>query len=109
MKNVFYFTLKALFILEIVIFLPWLFSYVEKQLDKKVKVNFKIYDITDWETNNYNTHIAKHLKKKRQSGNGIYSIEYYVRNIFLQKSSRKWGRETSFRPLFVFLKKLYIR
>ena len=28
------------------------------KLIKKAKVNFKIYDITDWEANNYNTHIA---------------------------------------------------
>ena len=26
-------------------------------------VNFKIYDVTYWETNNYNTHIAQYLKK----------------------------------------------
>ena len=27
------------------------------------KVNFKIYDVTNWTTNNYNTNIAQHLKK----------------------------------------------
>ena len=31
-------------------------------------------------------------------------IVYNNGNIFLQKSCRKWGRETSSRPLFVFLK-----
>ena len=31
-------------------------------------------------------------------------IEYYKRNIFLQKSCRKWGKETSSRRLFVFSK-----
>ena len=31
-------------------------------------------------------------------------MEYGKRNIFLQKSCRKWGRETSSRPLFVFWK-----
>ena len=31
-------------------------------------------------------------------------IKYNKRNIFLQKSCRKWGRETSSRPLFVFWK-----
>ena len=40
MKNVFYFMLKALFFLEIFTFLFWFFGYVEKQLDKKGKVNF---------------------------------------------------------------------
>ena len=31
-------------------------------------------------------------------------IEHNKRNNFLQKSCRKWGRETSSRPLFVFLR-----
>ena len=33
-------------------------------------------------------------------------IEYSKRNIFLQKLCGKWGRETSFRPHFIFLKRL---
>ena len=33
MKNAFYFTLKALFVLKIVKFLSWLFGHVDKQLD----------------------------------------------------------------------------
>ena len=32
--------------------LTWLFGYKEKRLDKKGKVNFKIFEITDWTTNN---------------------------------------------------------
>ena len=39
------------------------FDYVEKRLDKKVKVNSKIYDVTDWTAYDYNTHIARYLKK----------------------------------------------
>ena len=34
-------------------------------------------------------------------------IEYNKRNIFLQNSCRKWGRETSSRPSFVFKKAFY--
>ena len=34
-----------------------------KWLDKKVTVNFKIYDVADWTTNNYNTYFAQYLKK----------------------------------------------
>ena len=34
---------------------------LEKWLDKKVVVNFEIYDIA-WTTNNYNTHITQYLK-----------------------------------------------
>ena len=33
MKNVFYFTLKALFVLKIFKFLSWLFGHLEKRLD----------------------------------------------------------------------------
>ena len=33
-----------------------------KQPDKKAKVNFKIYDFTIWNTDNYNKHIPKYLK-----------------------------------------------
>ena len=49
MKNAF-FMLKALFVLEIFPILSRLFGYVEKWLDKKGKVNFKINDVTDWIT-----------------------------------------------------------
>ena len=42
MKNAFYFTLKALFVINIFKFLSWLFSDVEKRLDQKHKTNFKI-------------------------------------------------------------------
>ena len=53
--------LKAIFDLEIITFLSWVFGYVEKWADKKVKDNFKIY-VTDWTTNNYTTHIAQYLQ-----------------------------------------------
>ena len=55
--------LKSLFVLEISMILSWLFGYVEKRLDKKVKVNFKIYNATHWATNNHNIHIAEYLKE----------------------------------------------
>ena len=55
--------LKALFILEIFTFLYSPFGYAEKRLDKKPMVNFEIYDVTDWTSNNYNTHIAQYLMK----------------------------------------------
>ena len=55
--------LKALFVLEIFKFLSLLFNHVDKQRDKKVNVNSKIYSITDWTAKNYNTHVAQYLKK----------------------------------------------
>ena len=65
MKNAFYFNLKALTVVKITKFLSWLFDHVEKRLDLRDKVNFKMYDITIWETNNYNAHVAQYLKKLR--------------------------------------------
>ena len=64
--NVFYFTLKILFVLKIFTFLSWFFGYVEKQLDLKDKTDFKIYDVTTWKANNCDTHIAQYFKKQRQ-------------------------------------------
>ena len=63
MKNVFGFTLKPFFVLKIFIFLSWRFGHEEKQLDEKYMVNFKIYDITTWETHKCNTRITQYLKK----------------------------------------------
>ena len=45
MKNNFYFTFKALFVLKIFKFCPDVFGHVGKQIDKKAKANFKIYDV----------------------------------------------------------------
>ena len=64
MKNVFSFLLKALFVLKMFTFLSWLFDYAEKRLDKKIKVNLKIYEVTDWTANNYNIHFAQSQKLK---------------------------------------------
>ena len=55
--------LKALFLLKILKLLSRIFGLEEKQLDKNAKINFKIYDDTNWVTNNYNTHIAQYIKK----------------------------------------------
>ena len=63
MKNAFYFILKVLLVLKIFKFLSWLFGHVQKWLDQKDKVNFEIYDVAAWLTDNCNTHIAQYLKK----------------------------------------------
>ena len=55
--------LKTLFVLEIITFLSCFFGYIEKRLDKKVKVESKIRDLTDWTTNNYHSHVAQYIKK----------------------------------------------
>ena len=56
-KNAFYFTLKALFSLRYLNVCPKCLNNVGKLLDKGVKVNLKIYDVKNWERNNYNIHI----------------------------------------------------
>ena len=69
MKNAFCFTLKAIFVLKIFTFLSCLFGYVEKRLDNnKAMVNFKIYDVTDWIKNNFNTYypISQEVKAVKQ-------------------------------------------
>ena len=101
MKNTFYFMLKTLFVLEIFTFLSLLFGYVEKQLDKKAMVNFKIFDVTEWETNNNNIYQAN---ISRSRGNQTMKFdqltECNMRNIFLQKSYTKYGGETISRPFY---------
>ena len=57
-----YFILKAVSVLKIFNFL-FFFGHVGKRLDKKAQVDFKIYDVTVWETNNYNAHIPQYLKE----------------------------------------------
>ena len=73
MKNAFYFTSKALFVLKIFKFLSRLFGHVLK-LDQKNNVNFKFYDVTAWLTNNCNTDIAQYLENQKQSDNEIQSV-----------------------------------
>ena len=68
MKNILYLTLKALFILEIFIFLFWVLGYVEKRLDKNTMVSFKIHDVTD-ATNSSKKHFAQYLKIHSQPDN----------------------------------------
>ena len=70
LADAFHFIWKALFILKIFKVLPWLFGHAGKQLDKKAKVNFKIYDVTYWETNDYNKHIAQ-----------IHNMEIYLYDV----------------------------
>ena len=74
MKDAFYFMFKALSALEIFKFLSRRFAYVGKRLDKKVMVNFKIYDVTDWITDNYNAHIIQYLKNLNHLGNETWSV-----------------------------------
>ena len=63
MKNGFYCTSKSVFVLKVSGFLSCPFVHVAKRLDEKDKVNFKIYEVTAWLTNNCNTHSMQYLEK----------------------------------------------
>ena len=65
MKNAFYFTSKALFVLKIFKFLSWLFSHVKKQLDYKGKVDLKFNDITAWLANNFNIYTLPNISRSK--------------------------------------------
>ena len=91
MKNVFYFTLKALFVLKIFYVLSCLFGHVGNWFDQKDKVNFKFYDVTTWEINSCNSHISR--SKRSETMNFDQLTEYNMRNIFLEKSYTKCGGE----------------
>ena len=58
-----YFTLKLFLFLRFLNFCPDFIDYIEERLQKKAKLDMKVYDIVNWEANNYNTHIAHYLKK----------------------------------------------
>ena len=76
-------------------------GHAGKRLDEKVKVNFKIHDITNWETNNY-IYILSNIStsKANQTMKFGQLVEYNMRNIFIERSYTKCGTETSPRPFF---------
>ena len=53
---------KLFWFLRSLIFCPDFFDQVGERLDKKAKVNLKIYGLTTWIISNYNTHICQYLK-----------------------------------------------
>ena len=58
-------------------------------------LDFKIYDVTTFETNNCNTHIAQYLMNCRLQTMKISQlIQYNLRNFFLKNSYTKCGVET---------------
>ena len=85
---------------------PDIFGCTGKRLDKKAKVSLKIYDVTNWNKSMYKLpDISKH--EGNQTIKYRQLIEYDVKNIFLQKSCRKWSRRTSFGTLLFFKKALF--
>ena len=101
MKNAFCLTLKLLSFLNTSIFALTFWSY-KKRLDKKAKVNFELYEVVNWITNYYNTHIARYLKSEGNETMKFAQLkEYCIRNIFLENSCTKCDAETSPTPFFL--------
>ena len=81
MKDAFYFTFKSL--LKIFTFWSRLFGHVEKQLDQRNKVNYKIYDVATWETNNYKAYIGKYQRSKdNQEILSVQNMTNYSETLF---------------------------
>ena len=94
MKNVYYFIWKTLFVLEIFTFLSWLFSYEEKNgFISRLSLIPKFMTSQTGQQIITILHIAQHLKAMKFGQRKKY---------FSSKSCRKWGRETSCKPLFIF-------
>ena len=101
MKNAFYFTLKVLFVLKIFRFFVLTCGHVEKQLDQKDKVNFKICDVTNLKQT-IAIHVLPNISRSKSNQTMIFGqlIEYKMRNIFLEKSYTKCVDETSSKPFY---------
>ena len=69
--------LAALFVLEM------------STINKKAIAKLKIYDVTDWTTNNNNTHITQQAMKFSKLIKYRKQEIFFVGNIFLQKSCGK--------------------
>ena len=63
MKNTFLFHVKSSFRSWDIYIFALDFWLCKKWLDKKGMINFKICYVTNWTTNNNNTHITQYLKK----------------------------------------------
>ena len=104
MKNAFYFTSKALFVLKIFKLLSWLFGHVAKRLEKRDQVDFKFYDATAWLT--IVIHILPNISRGKSNQTVKFGqlIECNMRNIFHEKLYTKYGWEISLRPFSEKLK-----
>ena len=70
------------------------------------KINLKVHDVTNCLNKNSITHFAWHLGKEKRYDNETLSIdgEYQLKNIFIEKSCRKYAAKTVPRPLYNFSK-----
>ena len=98
LKNAFVrFACKALLILEMFTFWHfWYFGCAGTRLDKNVKVNFKIYDVTSGIIK-IQIDILPDISRSKGNQKMKFGqlVGYNMRNIFLEISCTKHGGETS--------------
>ena len=99
LKNIFYFILKVLFVLRVLIFLCWLFGHVEKiaWLERYVYQNL-------WRDRLLNKRLRYTYYALSQDVKGTRKrnlVRCNKKSISLQKSSRKWCSKTSSKSLFL--------
>ena len=104
MKNAFHFILRTLYTLKIFNFCTAFFGHVGKRLKKLRLISNFMMSSTGKKLITVNILPNISRRKGNQTVKFGQSIEYTVKNIFLQKSCRKRGRETGFRSL-LFLRK----
>ena len=101
MKNVFYFIEKALFALKIFTF-PFFFSLSATALAWS-KINLQVYDVISCLNKYLIAHFVWYLEEEKTMMLKLCPlIEYYIRNIFMEKSCRKYAPKASPRSFFYF-------
>ena len=107
-KTMFSFHLKSSFgSLDIEIFVFWpspLFFPVSHCFRGRSKKNLKVYVVINCLNNNWITHFIWYLEKEITCDIETLPIDREIRNIFMNKSCRKWTSKPSPRPLFNFAK-----
>ena len=98
MKNAFHYTLKVLLVLKIFKFFYSLFGNIEKRLDQKDHVKFRIYDVRTRLTIAIHILINSPRSKANQAMKFGQLIEYNLSNIFCKKSYTKCGGKAIYKP-----------
>ena len=99
MENTFCFILKALFVFKIFKFLPWRFGHVEKSFIRKIRL-ISTFIASQPGQQTITIRILPNISRSK----GNQTMIFGQINIFLQKSCRRWARESSSRPPFAFQK-----
>ena len=108
LEKLFLFHLKSSFgSWDIQIFVFWpspLFFPVSHCFRGRSKKNLKVYVVINCLNNNWITHFIWYLEKEITCDIETLPIDREIRNIFMNKSCRKWTSKASPRPLFNFAK-----